>query len=316
MKTHHYLAITGGVGGAKLALGLSKLLGGDELAMIVNTGDDFRHLGLHISPDIDSLVYALSGESNPDTGWGRRDESWQFMDALAALGGETWFSLGDRDLAMHIERTRRLAAGESITRVTAGLASALGIEHRILPMSNDPVHTKVLTASGVMDFQHYFVRERCEPVVSGFKFDGAERANISPEIDQRLNDPALAGIILCPSNPFVSIDPILAVHGMRQRLVQCAVPVVAVSPLVGGAAIKGPTVKIMRELSLPNTASSVAGHYRDFLDGFVLDVQDTALNEEIEALGMKVTVTQTVMDTLDDRVKLAQVCLDFLGNLL
>ncbi len=310
-----FLAITGGVGGAKLALGLSKLLGGDELALIVNTGDDFRHLGLHISPDIDSLVYTLSGESKPDTGWGRRDESWQFMDALATLGGETWFSLGDRDLAMHIERTRRLATGESLTRVTAGLASSLGIEHRILPMSNDSVHTKVLTAGGVMDFQHYFVRERCKPVVSGFKFDGAESANISPEIDQRLNDPALAGIILCPSNPFVSIDPILAVRGMRQRLVQSTVPVVAVSPLVGGAAIKGPTVKMMRELSLPNTASWVAGHYRDFLDGFVLDNQDIAHSDEVEALGMEVAVTQTVMETLDDRVKLAQVCLDLLGQL-
>lgn len=311
----HFLAITGGVGGAKLALGLSKLLGGDELTLIVNTGDDFRHLGLHISPDIDSLVYTLSGESNPDTGWGRRDESWQFMDALAALGGETWFNLGDRDLAMHIERTRRLATGESLTRVTAGLASSLGIEHRILPMSNDSVHTKVLTAGGVMDFQHYFVRERCEPVVSGFEFDGAERAGISPEIDRCLNDPALAGIILCPSNPFVSIDPILAVRGMRQRLVQSTVPVVAISPLVGGAAIKGPTVKIMRELSLPNTALWVAGHYRDFLDGFVLDNQDAAFSTEVEALGLKVSVTQTVMESLDDRVKLAQVCLDFLGQL-
>ena len=311
----HFLAITGGVGGAKLALGLSKLLGGDELTLIVNTGDDFRHLGLHISPDIDSLVYTLSGESNPDTGWGRRDESWQFMDALATLGGETWFSLGDRDLAMHIERTRRLATGESLTRVTAGLASSLGIEHRILPMSNDSVHTKVLTAGGVMDFQHYFVRERCEPVVSGFEFDGAERAGISPEIDRCLNDPALAGIILCPSNPFVSIDPILAVRGMRQRLVQSTVPVVAISPLVGGAAIKGPTVKIMRELSLPNTALWVAGHYRDFLDGFVLDNQDAAFSTEVEALGLKVSVTQTVMESLDDRVKLAQVCLDFLGQL-
>ena len=237
------------------------------------------------------------------------------MDALTALGGETWFSLGDRDLAMHIERTRRLATGESLTRVTAGLASSLGIEHRILPMSNDPVHTKVLTAGGVMDFQHYFVRERCKPVVSGFKFDGAERAGISPEIDRCLNDPALDGIILCPSNPFVSIDPILAVHGMRQRLVQCTAPVVAVSPLVGGAAIKGPTVKIMRELSLPNTASWVAGHYRDFLDGFVLDNQDVAFSDEVEALGMKVSVTQTVMETLDDRVKLAQICLDLLGQL-
>ena len=312
MATKRYLAITGGVGGAKLALGLSKLLDGTELAMVVNTGDDFRHLGLHISPDIDTLVYTLAGECNPDTGWGRRGESWQFMDALAALGGETWFSLGDRDLAMHIERTRRLEAGESLTRVTAGLASSLGIEHRILPMSNDPVQTRVLTENGAMDFQHYFVRDRCEPVVSGFEFAGADSARINPEIDRCLDDPALAGVILCPSNPFVSIDPILAVPGMRQRLVQCPAPVIAVSPVVGGAAIKGPTVKMMRELSLPNSATWVAGHYRDFLDGFVLDRQDAGLADEIEAPGMKVAVTQTVMESLDDRVKLAQVCLDAL----
>jgi LPPG:FO 2-phospho-L-lactate transferase len=312
METKRYLAITGGVGGAKLALGLSKLLGRDELAMVVNTADDFRHLGLYISPDIDTLVYTLSGECNPDTGWGRRDESWQCMDALAALGGETWFRLGDRDLAMHIERTRRLGAGETLTRVTAGLASSLGIQHRILPMSDDPVHTRVLTENGAMDFQHYFVRDRCEPVVTGFEFEGADNARVNPEIDRYLDDPALAGIILCPSNPFVSIDPILAVPGMRQRLVQCPAPVIAVSPVVGGAAIKGPTVKMMQELSLPNTASWVAGHYGDFLDGFILDEEDDGLRDEIEALGMKVTVTRTVMESLDDRVMLARACLNAL----
>jgi LPPG:FO 2-phospho-L-lactate transferase len=237
------------------------------------------------------------------------------MDALAALGGETWFRLGDRDLAMHIERTRRLQAGESLTRVTAGLASSLGIQHRILPMSDDPVHTRVLTENGAMDFQHYFVRDRCGPVVSGFEFEGADSARINPEIVQYLDDPALAGVILCPSNPFVSIDPVLAVPGMRQRLVQCPAPVIAVSPVVGGAAIKGPTVKMMRELSIPNTASWVAGHYRYFLDGFVLDNEDAELSDEVEALGMKVLVTQTVMESLDDRVKLARACLDFLGKL-
>ncbi len=312
MARKRYLAITGGVGGAKLALGLSKLLGRDQLAMAVNTGDDFRHLGLHISPDIDTLVYTLSGQCNPDSGWGRRDESWQCMDALEALGGETWFRLGDRDLAMHLERTRKLDAGETLTQVTAGLASSLGIQHRILPMSDDPVHTRVLTENGAMDFQHYFVRDRCEPVVEGVEFEGGDSARINPKIDRCLDDPALAGVILCPSNPFVSIDPILAVPGMRQRLAQCPAPVIAVSPVVGGAAIKGPTVKMMQELSLPNTASWVAGHYEDFLDGFVLDQEDAGLSEEIEALGMKVTVTQTVMESLDDRVMLARACLNAL----
>lgn len=312
MSRHRYLAITGGVGGAKLALGLCKLLDGDSLAFAVNTGDDFQHLGLHISPDIDTLVYTLSGESNPETGWGRRDESWQFMEALTALGGENWFRLGDRDLAMHIERTLRLEAGESLTCVTAELAFSLGIEHRILPMSDDPVHTRVLTDSGAMDFQHYFVRDRCEPVVNGFEFVNAESAHINPEIDRYLSDPALAGVILCPSNPFVSVDPILAVPGMRQRLEQCPAPVIAVSPVVGGAAIKGPTVKMMKELSVPNTASWVAGHYQHFLDGFVLDNEDAGLIADIEALGMNVALTQTVMESLEDRVKLARVCLDLI----
>jgi LPPG:FO 2-phospho-L-lactate transferase len=316
MNASRYLAITGGVGGAKLALGLTKLLAADRLAMAVNTGDDFRHLGLHISPDIDTLVYTLAGECNPDTGWGRRDESWHFMEALAGLGGETWFSLGDRDLAMNVERTRRLTKGETLSQVTAALATSLGIEHRILPMSDDPVQTRVQTSNGLLEFQHYFVRDRCEPVVSGFKFEGAEKARVNPEIEAWLDSPDLAGVILCPSNPFVSIDPILSLPGLRERLRICSAPVIAVSPVVGGAAIKGPTVKMMQELSVPNTASWVADHYRDFLDGFVLDEQDLKCKNEVETLGLVVAVTNTVMVTLEDRVRLARSCLDLLQELL
>jgi len=310
-----YLAFTGGVGGAKLALGLSKLLQPEQLAFVVNTGDDFRHFGLHVAPDVDTLIYTLSDECNPQQGWGRRNESWHFMDAMEQLGGETWFKLGDRDLAMHVERTRRLAAGQSLTQVTAALASALGIAHPILPMSNDPVSTCVRTAAGLMDFQHYFVREQCAPVVSGFEFRGVERAAVNPEILKRLDDPRLAGVILCPSNPFVSIDPILALPGMRERLAQCAAPVIAVSPVIGGAAIKGPTVKMMRELSLENSAAWVAGHYRDFLDGFVVDKRDDGLRGNIEAMGVPVLVAQTFMETLDDRVSLARDCLRFVEKL-
>ncbi len=310
-----YLAISGGVGGAKLALGLSKLLAADQLAIVVNTGDDFRHLGLHISPDIDTLVYTLAGQSNPETGWGRRDESWHFMEALAGLGGETWFALGDRDLAMNVARTQRLASGQTLSQVTAALAGSLGIEHPILPMSDDPVHTRVHTGKGLLEFQHYFVRDRCEPVVSGFEFDGAEAAELNPEIEAWLDNPNLAGIILCPSNPFVSIDPVLALPGLRDRLRESAAPVIAVSPVVGGSAIKGPTVKMMQELSIPNTATWVADHYRDFLDGFILDDQDLALKPDIEALGLASHVTRTVMVTLEDRVSLAQACLDLLQTL-
>lgn len=310
-----YLAITGGVGGAKLALGLAQLLRPEQLAFVVNTGDDFQHLGLHISPDIDTLVYTLSALSNTETGWGRRDESWQFMDALAQLGGETWFRLGDRDLAMHIERSRRLAAGETLTQITVALALALGLRHRVLPMSNDAVRTQVLTAAGAMDFQHYFVREKCAPAVTGFEFNGADTAVINPEILQWLDDPQLAGVILCPSNPFVSIDPILALPGMRERLTQCAAPVIAVAPVVGGRAIKGPTVKMMRELSVEVSAAWVAGHYREFIDGFVLDRRDTGLRTGVEAMEVAVMVAQTLMVTQPDRVALARSCLQFLQQL-
>jgi len=310
-----YLAITGGVGGAKLALGLARLLGGKQLAMVVNTSDDFRHLGLHISPDIDTLVYTLAGENNPDTGWGRRDESWNFMEALAGLGGETWFSLGDRDLAMNVERSRRLASGETLGQATAALAAALGIEHTILPMSNDPVQTRVRSGDEWLDFQHYFVRDKCAPEVSGFEFHGVEKARVNPEIETWLDDPELAGVILCPSNPFVSIDPILALPGLRERLRACAAPVVAVSPVVGGSAIKGPTVKMMRELQVPNTATWVANHYRDFLDGFILDEQDAALKPDVTELGLVCGIANTVMVTLEDRLGLARHCLDLLHEL-
>jgi len=315
MKASRYLAITGGVGGAKLALGLTQLLAADRLALAVNTGDDFRHLGLHVAPDIDTLVYTLAGESNPDTGWGRREESWNFMEALAGLGGETWFALGDRDLAMNVTRTHRLASGQTLTQVTAALAGSLGVAHPILPMSDDPVHTRVRTGTGLLDFQHYFVRERCVPVVTGFEFDGADKARLNPDIERWLDNPDLAGIILCPSNPFVSIDPVLSLPDLRDRLRESAAPVIAVSPVIAGSAIKGPTVKMMQELSVPNTATWVADHYRDFLNGFILDEEDLALKPEIEALGLMTRVTNTVMVTLEDRVSLARSCLDFLQTL-
>jgi len=309
MNRKHYLGITGGIGGAKLALGLSRLLDGPELVLAVNTADDFEHLGLHVSPDIDTLIYTLAGENNPETGWGRRDESWNFMQALGELGGETWFALGDRDLAVNVERTQRLRAGQSLSEVTAAFATAFGIEHAVLPMTDDAVRTRVLTTNGELDFQRYFVRERCAPAVSGFRFAGIEDARLNPAIAACLESPELAGVVLCPSNPFVSLDPILALPGMQERLRTCHAPVIAVSPVVGGAAIKGPTVKMMAELSLPNSASWVADHYRTFLDGFVLDTVDENLAPDIEAMGIRVTVTTTVMVTLEDRVALARRCL-------
>jgi LPPG:FO 2-phospho-L-lactate transferase len=292
MTTHRYLALTGGIGGAKLGLGLAKVLNEDELAFVVNTGDDFKHLGLHISPDIDTLVYTLAGENNPETGWGRRDESWHFMSALETLGGETWFRLGDKDLAVNVERTERLRRGATLSKVTAELANSLGVKHKILPMSNDPVRTVVHTEDGRMDFQDYFVREGCRPAVASFEYRGAATARVNPDIVEWLGSAQLAGIILCPSNPFISIDPILSLPGLQ-----------------------GPLKKMMREVTVPTSASWIAEHYRDFVDGFVVDIADESLASEIEAMGVSALATNTVMKTLDDRVKLAETSLGFIASL-
>ena len=315
MAARRFIAITGGVGGAKLALGLTQLLSPDEISFVVNTGDDFEHLGLHVSPDIDTLVYTLSGQSNTEVGWGRHGETWQFMHALREFGGETWFNLGDLDLAMHVRRTQRLREGATLTAVTRELAVALGVEYDVLPMSDAPVRTMIGTPDGELAFQHYFVRDRCAPTVTGFRFAGAESARLSPQIVGRLSDPSLAGIIVCPSNPFVSVDPVLAVPGMRRQLAAAGVPIVAVSPIVAGLAIKGPTAKMMTELKIPNSAVAVAAHYRDLVDGFVIDEQDAALEADVAALGLRTVVAQTVMLSLADRKQLAADVLQFVSRL-
>jgi LPPG:FO 2-phospho-L-lactate transferase len=304
------LAITGGVGGAKLALGLTQRLSADEVAFAVNTGDDFEHLGLEICPDLDTLTYTLAGLANPDTGWGRREETWNFLEALDSLGGESWFRLGDHDLALHVHRTRLLAAGASRTDVAAAIAGRLGVAHPILPMSDDPVRTTVHTPDGPLAFQHYFVRDRCAPKVTGFEFRGASQARPSPAVLEWLA--AADGVVICPSNPFVSVDPLLHLPGMRDALRRAAAPVVAVSPIVGGAAIKGPAAKMMGELNLPASADQVATHYGDLLDGFVLDQRDAGLES---AIHVPAVVAQTVMVTLADRVDLADTVLEFLQRL-
>ncbi len=303
-----YMAITGGVGGAKLALGLAHVLPPEEVMFVVNTGDDFEHLGLTICPDIDTLTYTLADLSNKELGWGRTDESWNFLEALSALGGETWFRLGDRDLALHIQRTQRLKQGATLSEVTAELATHLGILHRIVPMSDSPVRTVVETTLGPLAFQHYFVRDRCTPNVTGFRFAGIEQARPAPAILEWLRD--CDGVIICPSNPFVSVDPVLGVPGIREALLK--LPVIAISPIVGGRAIKGPTAKMMAELKVPATAAQVASHYGDLLDGFLLDEADAALHGQ---LGVPTVVAQSVMLTLQDRIDLAGVALRFLDDL-
>ena len=308
------LALAGGVGGAKLAAGLQAALDTPaDLLTVVNTGDDFEHLELSISPDLDTVMYTLSGRANPETGWGLAGETWHFLDALAALGGEDWFRLGDRDLATHVERTRRLRSGETLSRVTSDLSARLGVPSRIAPMTDEQVRTVVETGEGDLPFQEYFVRRRCEPAVRGLRFEGAPAARMSAAFESALADPSLEAVIVCPSNPYLSVDPILTVPGARAALVRCAAPVVAVSPIVGGRAIKGPAAKIMGELGVEASAAAVADRYRDFLDGFVVDDTDRPLAAEIESQGAgpRVHVEQTVMRAGEDRTRLAASVLGF-----
>jgi len=297
------VALSGGIGGAKLVLGLSRIMPATDLMVVANTGDDFEHLGLSISPDLDTIMYALAGFDDPQRGWGRRDETWSFMAALAELGGETWFRLGDRDLATHVERTRRLEAGESLSAVTADFCRRLGIAPRVLPMTDDIVRTRLRTSEGWLDFQDYFVRRQCTPAVLQLAYDGAATARAHPDALAALRDPRLRAVVICPSNPFVSIEPVLAVPGLREAIATCHAPVVAVSPIIGGRAVKGPTAKMMSELGLPVSAIAVARRYEDLLDAYVLEHADAAGAAE---LGIPVTLAHTLMLTIEEREALAR----------
>lgn len=306
----HYLALCGGVGGAKLALGLSHVLAPEQLTIIVNTGDDFEHLGLSISPDIDTVTYTLAGLVQPTQGWGRDEESFAALDTVARLGGDTWFRLGDKDIGLHLVRRMLLGEGLSLSAVSARIARQLGVVHEIAPMTDGNVRTMLETTSGTLPFQHYFVRERCAPVVTGIKYAGADYAQASPALMQALANPALAGIIICPSNPYLSIDPILALPGIRRLLAESPAPVVAVAPIVSRQAIKGPTAKIMRELAVEPSAAAVATHYADILDGYLIDTADQAALP-----GVTVRAGNIVMRTLADKVALARRSVEFCDEL-
>jgi len=311
-----YLAISGGVGGAKLALGLSHQLPPGQLSIVTNTGDDFEHFGLRICPDLDTVMYTLADLSNKEQGWGLAGESWNFLSALRQFEGETWFQLGDRDLATHVVRTNLLNKGLSLSEVTRHLCRHLGVEHAVFPMTDSPVSTRVILKSGEkLPFQHYFVRDRCEPEVTGFEFEGIDQALASDDFNASLSDPALEAVIICPSNPFVSVDPVLSVPGIRNRLCEIAAPVIAVSPIVAGKAIKGPTAKMMEELDMPRNAVSVAEHYAGLLDGYILDSVDAELRPQLEEMGIATIATSTVMITLDDRIQLARDALSFARTL-
>jgi LPPG:FO 2-phospho-L-lactate transferase len=314
------VALSGGIGGAKLALGLSRIVRPDNLIVVANVGDDFEHLGLSISPDVDTLMYTLAGLDNTKLGWGRQDETWSFMETLTVLGGENWFRLGDRDLAVHVERTRRLRQGESLSAITADFCRRLGVRPRVAPATDDRVRTRLRTDEGWLDLQDYFVRLQCRPVVRELAFEGAEDARPHHELLAALRDERLRAVIICPSNPFISIEPILAVPGMRQALSACAAPIIAVSPIIGGRAVKGPTAKMMVELGMKGptakmmaelgitpSAAAVAKRYGDLIDGYVMDVADA---EEAAHVTAKVTLAQTLMTNIEEREQLAHVVLE------
>ena len=309
------LALSGGVGGAKLVHGLAGLLAPEQLLIAANTGDDFTHLGLRICPDLDTVMYTLAGIANQATLWGVAGETWQFMDALAAYSDATWFNLGDRDLATHVVRSDLLNQGKTLTAVTALLSRKLGIAHPIVPMSDDPVATRVQTTEGELPFQEYFVKLKCGPVVTGFHFAGGAQARVNPAIIALLKDPDLGGVIICPSNPFVSVAPILSLPGMKTCIEQAQVPVVAVTPIIGGRAVKGPAAKMMAELGLPVSAAGIARYYLGLIDGFVLDDIDGSESGDISAMNIKVLSTATIMSGLDDKIRLAGEVLEFLARI-
>ena len=312
------LALSGGVGGAKLSLGLERVLGGEQLTVLINTGDDFWHLGLRICPDIDTTLYTLAGVSHAEQGWGRAEESFGVLAELTRLGFEDWFRFGDRDLALHLERTRRLQQGESLTAVTLALARALGVRARLWPMCDAPVATRVQTAQGWLAFQDYFVRERCLPAVTALEYAGVEAATVPAALGEWLSSGELRAIVVCPSNPWLSIDPVLAVPGMRAELRAAGVPIVAVSPLIGGRAVKGPTAKLMAELGHPVGQWAIAAHYADFIDGLIIDEGDAGEWAALETSlrpSMRVKFAPTLMRTLADRERLAQQVLAFADEL-
>jgi LPPG:FO 2-phospho-L-lactate transferase len=301
------------VGGAKLAAGLAAVLPPERLTIVVNTGDDFEHLGLTICPDIDSVVYQLAGLADAERGWGVAGETWQALGMLGRLGEEQWFQLGDRDLAMHIARSWRLRASESLSQVTARLSLGLGIAHPLVPMSDDLVRTMIETDAGWIDFQRYFVAERCTPVARAIRYDGVEAARPAAAFIQALARDDLAAVIFCPSNPYLSIDTILALTGVGAALAALSLPKFAISPLVGGKALKGPLGKLMGELGKGASNAALAGHYGALVNGLVIDRADASEAEGLRATGLSVTVTKTVMRTANDRAHLARDVLAAVG---
>ena len=300
------VALAGGVGGAKMAHGLAQVVPGGDLSVIVNVGDDFDHFGLKICPDLDTVCYTLAGLANPLTGWGRADETWEAFQVASQLGAPDWFHLGDRDLGVHLERTRLLQQGQALSQVTRDFCAAWGVKTQVFPATDDPVPTWIDTNEGTLPFQEYFVRRRCEPVVRNFFFRGVEQVKPVPVVLEAIEQ--AEAIVICPSNPWVSVDPILGIPGIRESLVvrrQAGCPLAVVSPIIGGKTLKGPAAKMFAELGIPPSALAVAVHYQGLVSDFFLDTADAAQAEAVANLGIKPWVTDTVMNQVADRRRLA-----------
>lgn len=310
------VALAGGVGGAKLVDGLAKILPPDDLTVIVNTGDDFDHFGLRICPDLDTVCYTLARIANPTTGWGRDDETWRAMEIIEHMGGPGWFRLGDKDLGVHLERTRLLSNGKTLSEICQHFSSIWRIGPLVLPMSDERVSTVVRSSEGDLPFQDYFVKRKCEPKVSGFYFEGADASHPAPGVLEALHKAAL--IVICPSNPWVSIDPILAVPGIREavRNGDQSKQVIGISPIIQGSTLKGPAAKMFLEMGIKPSAANVAVHYGSLsrgglLSGFVIDDLDAVEGAAIDEIGISTHITNTIMKTATDRINLADEVIRF-----
>ena len=307
------LVLCGGVGGAKLAYGLSKLTAPEEIVFLVNTGDDFIHLDLYISPDLDTVMYTLAGVNDPKKGWGVEEETWNALGSLKKYGLDTWFQLGDKDLATHIRRTQLLKEGLKLSEVTRNLSSQLGLKHKILPMSESPVQTMIQTDQGKLSFQEYFVKHKCVPKIENINFLESEVAEIPTALEELIRGNKFTGVIICPSNPYLSVDPILSIDKIKTFLLETKIPILAVSPIIDNDSIKGPTAKIMEEMKIEPSVDAIAAHYSGLINILVIDKKDKGNQANISSIDY--LVESIYMENNEDKVSLAKVCLEELRKL-
>jgi len=307
------LVLCGGVGGAKLAYGLSKLTAPEEIVFLVNTGDDFIHLDLYISPDLDTVMYTLAGVNDPKKGWGVEEETWNALGSLKKYGLDTWFQLGDKDLATHIRRTQLLKEGLKLSEVTRNLSSQLGLKHKILPMSESPVQTMIQTDQGKLSFQEYFVKYKCVPKIENINFLESEVAEIPTALEELIRGNKFTGVIICPSNPYLSVDPILSIDKIKTFLLETKIPILAVSPIIDNDSIKGPTAKIMEEMKIEPSVDAIAAHYSGVINILVIDKKDKDNQTNISSIDY--LVESIYMKNNEDKVTLAKVCLEELRKL-